>query len=393
MKTARQDSYFLSLSYFLFFAALGIFLPYFNLYCYHLNFSAQQIGLLSAATALARMVSPIFWAYWADHVWKRKKISVLTSLASAVVFFFCLFITDFKTMLAGIFLYGFFRTAIVPLLEASTWETIDTRGGEYGKIRLWGSVGFILSSLASGWLLDRLPLAFALYGVAILTFILFFVSLSLPGDIPKTAEFKKSDHILAFFAKPPMAVFILVCILMQVSHGTYYGFYTIYMEQLGFSRTLVGSSWALSVICEIILMARYQKWFHKTGPALIMIISCFVATWRWWVMSHAQSLAFILLAQCSHAFTYAAFHVASLTYLNQATPVNLRNSGQGFLNGVSYGLGGMIGLGISGAYYESWGAQELFKISGLFAFGAGGFAILHAFIPFKRAEILPPDQR
>ena len=389
---AKRDSYFLSLSYFLFFAALGIFLPYFNLYCYHLNFSAKQIGFLSAATALARMVSPIFWAYWADHVWKRKKISVLTSLASAIVFFFCLFITNFKTMLAGIFLYGFFRTAIVPLLEASTWETIDTSGGEYGKIRLWGSVGFILSSLASGWLLDRLPLAFALYGIAVLTFALFFVSLSLPQDLPQKTEHRKENHFFAFLMKPSMAIFILVCVLMQISHGTYYGFYTIYMEQLGFSRTLVGSSWALSVICEIILMARYQRWFHKTGPALIMIISCFVAAWRWWVMSYTQSLAFILLAQCAHAFTYAAFHVASLTYLNQVTPLNLRNSGQGFLNGISYGFGGMIGLGISGTFYESWGAQELFRISGFFSFWAGGFAILHAFIPFK-PKTLPADQR
>ncbi len=389
MTQERHASFFLSASYFLFFAILGIFLPYFNLYCYYLKFSSTQIGILSASQSLMKLISPLLWAYLADQAWSRKKISLTTSLASAVIFVTCLFITNFKIMLISITLYGFFRTAIVPLMEATTWETIEAEGGEYGKIRLWGSVGFILTSFATGRILDIWPLKFVLYGISLLSFLLFLTTLKIPKEIPQEKSMKRQDHIFSLALKPSMPAFIMISTFMQISHGTYYGFFTIYMEGLGFSRSVIGLSWGLSVLCEIILMMRYQHWFGKTRPEAVLVLACFAATWRWWIMAYSHSLVFILFGQLLHAFTFGALHVASLTYLNQKVPPELRTSGQGLLSSVSYGLGGMIGLALSGFLYDSLGARRLFSLSSLFSFCAGMVALFHYFHALRQAQGQP----
>lgn len=386
MKPESRKIFSLSLSYFLFFAILGIFLPYFNLYCYDLKFSSRQIGFLSASLSLMKLVSPLFWTYLADRVWSRKKISLTTSLASAAIFFLCIFIRDFKSMLIAISLYGFFRTAMVPLMEASTWETIETHGGEYGKIRLWGSVGFIFASLTGGWALDHLPLTSALYGITFLSFLLFLTTLKIPKEMALENNQRTKDSIFSLLAKPSLFVFMLITTLTQISHGTYYGFFTIYMEELGFSRSVIGLSWSLSVICEITLFTRYQRWFGNVNPKAMLILACFIATWRWWIMAYSNSLVFILFAQGLHAFSFAALHVASLTDLNKSIPSGLRATGQGLLSSLSYGLGGMVGLGLSGLFYDSLGAKGLFTLSSLFSFWAGMTAVCYYFYSLRKSH-------
>ena len=370
----------LSAAYFLFFAILGIFLPYFNLYCHYLNFSSRQIGILSGSMALMKSISPFIWCYLADRVWSRKKISLVTSLTSAVTFGICLFISNFYIMLIIITLYGFFRTAIVPLIEATTWETIEIRGGEYGRIRMWGSVGFIATSLLGGWLLDILPIKSTLYLIIILSFLLFFNAFKIPRDQTLDSAKKISGHIFSLLLKPKIFFFMAICTLMQISHGAYYGFFTIHMDKLGFSRTVVGLNWGLSVLCEVILMMQYKRWFGKFKPEAVLTLACFVATWRWWIMAYSESLVFLFLAQCSHAISFGAFHIASLTYLNQNIPQALRTSGQGLLSSISYGLGGTIGLVLSGFLYDSVGARNLFALSSLFSFWGGVIAIVYYFM-------------
>jgi PPP family 3-phenylpropionic acid transporter len=384
MKQSSNHSAVLSLTYFLFFAILGIFLPYFNLYCYHLNFSSRQIGALSAAMAFMKVVSPIVWSHLADRAWSRKKISVLTSAASAIAFFACLYFTGFAPMLIGISLYSFFRTAVIPLVEATTWELIEMKGGNYGEIRVWGSVGFILTSWLGGWALDRLPLKAALYGIFTLLVVLALVSLKFPLEIRPVSGGRKQGHIFSLLGRRDLFLFIATCAWMQISHGAYYGFFTIYLEQSGFSRSFIGAAWGLSVICEVVLMTQYHRWFRKVRPETVLILACLVATWRWWILGFAESLSFILLAQSMHAITFAAFHVASWTYLNKTVPPELRASGQGLLNSASYGLGGMIGLGLSGVLYDLVGARNVFNLSSLFSFWAVLMAVLHYFVTRRK---------
>lgn len=379
MTSRQKNSRALSATYFLFFAILGIFLPYFNLYAYSLKFSTRQIGVLSASLALMKMASPLIWAHFASSLWTRKKISLVTSLASALLFLACLFISSFEAMLIAITLYGFFRTALVPMMEVTTWETVELRGGEYGKIRLWGSLGFIVASLATGWLLDALPLRTVLYGIALVSVLLFINLFKVPDDEPLGTTTQPKEGVASLLIHAHLVLFFLIALLVQLSFGTYYGFYTIFMEDQGYSRGMVGVSWALSVLCEILLMSQYKRWFGRTRPQVVLIAGCFTATWRWWLMAHTESLVFILLAQATHAVCFGAFHIASLTYLNRHVAPHLRTGAQSLLSSLAYGLGGMIGFLLSGWLYEPIGARALFQLSSFFSFAAGLLAVVHYF--------------
>lgn len=394
MIPSKKNSRALSATYFLFFAILGIFLPYFNLYAYSLKFSTRQIGVLSATLSLMKIASPLIWAHFASSLWTRKKISLVTSLASALLFLACLSISSFEAMLIAITLYGFFRTALVPMMEVTTWETVELRGGEYGKIRLWGSLGFIVTSLAAGWLLDALPLRTILYGIALLSVLLFINLFKVPDDEPLGRTSTQSgDNVTSLLTHPHLVLFFLIALLVQVSFGAYYGFYTIFMEEQGYSRSLVGVSWALSVLCEILLMSQYKRWFGRTRPQVVLIAGCFTATWRWWIMAHTESLVFILLAQATHAVCFGAFHIASLSYMNRHVPAHLRTGAQSLLNSLAYGLGGMIGFLLSGWLYEPMGATTLFQLSSFFSFAAGLLAVVHyfCFAPSKTGRQLSSD--
>lgn len=367
----------LSCSYFLFFAILGIFLPYFNLYCYHLRFSSNQIGLISGVTTFMKMLSPFLWAYVADKTLSRKRTSFLTTLGSTLAFLPCLWIESFPGMFIAITIFSFFQMGILPLIESATWETLEIHGGEYGKIRWWGSLGFILATFICGFLLDFLPVKTALYLIAGLSFIFIVAIPRMPEHVRSHADRRSATSVLSFIRTPEIALFLLIAIFMQISHGTYYGFFAIFMEENGHAKSVTGVAWTIAVLCEVLVMLRYQKWFGRFKPQTMMIVSSFIGTLRWWVMGNMNSLGFFLFAQCAHAMTYAAFHIASMSYLNAHAPKHLRTSAIGLMSALSYGLGGTLGLLFSGFFYDSAGAHFLFNASSLFSTVTGLLALSH----------------
>jgi len=385
MNLLKNNHNSLSWCYFLFFAILGIFLPYFNLYCYHLKFSGGQIGLISGVTTIMKMLSPFLWASLADRWISRKQVTLVTTLGSALAFLPCLWIRSFPAMLLAIAIFSFFQMGILPLIESATWERLEFHGGEYGKIRWWGSIGFIAAAFFCGTLLDILPLETCLYLIAMLSFVFIAVILRIPENPRTHPDTPLKTSVTHFIRTPEIALFLLICVFMQISHGAYYGFFAIYLEGLGYPKSVTGISWTTAVLCEVLVMLRYQRWFGKFKPQTLLIVSSFIGSLRWWVTGHADLLIFLLLAQCAHAMTYAAFHIASMSYLNAKVPRHLRTSAIGILSALSYGLGGTLGLLFSGFLYDSAGARFLFSASSLFSALTGLLAIWHFVISAQEA--------
>jgi len=377
---------FLASSYFLFFSILGIFIPYFNLHCYHLRFSPFEIGLLSGAMTLMKLISPLLWSWRADQKKNRKKIFLITTLGSAIAFLPCIWLKDFFPMLAMIFSYSFFFMGILPLIEAATLETVELRGGEYGKIRLWGSLGFIFASLGCGYLIDLFSTRIALYLTGVFSFLLLIPVMRIPEMTAPKPERETGFPAITVLKRPEILIFLILCILMQISHGTYYGFFAIFMESLGFTKSIVGICWTLAVLCEITVMFRYQHWFGKRRPQTWLVLCFLFAACRWWLTAEANSLPLFLLAQSLHAFTYGAFHIASLTYLNQNVPARFRTSAIGLLSALAYGLGGTLGAIFSGVFYDSLGARSLFNFSGFFSLAGSLLALWLWFFSTRNAK-------
>ena len=355
--------------YFLYFGVMGIFLPYFNLYCYHIDFTGFQIGVLSAIRSVALILTPLIWGAMADRFRIRRPIFILCSFVSTTIWAFYLYTTDFWAMLIITVFYGIFYSPIISFLEAFTMDVLGTRKKSYGRVRGWGSIAFIITVIVLGKIID-------LYSIEIILILIFFgslaqalISIKIPDiQIKKQTSFSSNTKALL---KRRVVVFLFCAFLMLVSHGTYYGFYSIHLENLGYDKTFIGISWALASIAEIIVMIKSDSLFKHFSIDNVLFFSFMVAVFRWLGLSFVTSAAGILFLQLFHAMTYAMFHVSSILYIDSLTPDEAKTLGQSVNNAVTYGLGLMVGFFINGYLFETLGTFTLFMISSFIALSGG----------------------
>lgn len=360
--------------YILYFAAMGIYLPYFNLYCYHLGFSGFEIGVLSALRALAMVVFPAAWGALADRLDGRRPIYIGCTAMSAGIWSGFLFTEDFRVMAVLTGLYGMFYAPIIAFLEALTLESLGGRRQRYGSVRAWGSASFIGVVLLYGRLVEIFPLRLIVASILALSIALAALALRLPAPAaaprgPATAR------TFAWLTGPALAFF--ACgFLMLASHGAYYGFFSIHLERLGHSRTFIGLAWALASTAEIGVMVLSGRLFGRFSLERVLAVSIAAAVLRWAVLGAAASPAAILLAQGLHALTYGTFHMASVLFVDRLTPPSAKNLGQALNNALTYGLGLTVGFFANGALFGTLDTFGLFRSSAAVALLAGAMLAL-----------------
>jgi len=355
--------------YFLYFGVLGIFLPYFNLYCYHLGFSGFQIGALSALRSIALVLFPLFWGALADRLNLRRPIYILCIVISTAIWSLFLFTVEFWPMLLITILYGIFYAPIISFLEAFTMDVLGKEKKSYGRIRAWGSISFIAMVLVLGKIID-------LYSVGVIVVLILAGSILLAigsTRVPAIQPVKK-DTIApgaGSLLRRQVIVFLFCAFLMLVSHGAYYGFFSIHLSNLGYGGTFIGICWALASTAEILVMVRSEKLFNRFSIENVLTFSFAVAAIRWLILFFATSAPVILASQILHAVTYGAFHMASILYIDRLTPQHAKTTGQAVNNAVTYGLGLMVGFFVNGFLYEIMGSFALFGLSSFIAVGGG----------------------
>lgn len=359
-----------SAQYFLYFGVMGVFLPYFNLYCHHIGFSGSQIGLLAALKSLMMIATPLLWAMLADRYGIRKPIYLGCLAISTAAWGLFLFTTDFIYMAAIILFYGVFHAPIISFLEAFTMDILASEKNSYGKIRMWGSVAFITVSLVVGQLIDLFDVSIVLILIWVGGMLQTAAAIKIP-PIKKVARTAMITRIRRFLTKQ-ILVFLVCASLMLVSHGAYYAFFSIHLEKLGFGGVFIGAAWALASISEIVVMMQSERILRHISPEKVLTGAFLIAALRWFLLIFVSSPFLILLLQGLHAFTYGAFHVASIVYIDRLSPEGGKTVGQAVNNAATYGLGLMVGFFISGLIYDWLGAWAMFLFSGLIALAAGG---------------------
>ena len=370
--------------YFVYFGTLGVFLPYFNLFCRHLGFSGVEIGLISSVKTAAVVIFPILWAMAADRFNARKAILIGCCTMSVLLWLPLFYTRTFLPVFVVIACQSLFYAPIVSFLEAFAMEILGNEKRQYGRSRVWGSIAFIVVSMGLGRVLaDRsIDIIIPLIGVGMLLQII--LSLKLPStqfqpetepaidperqfdSSPDSKSKTESETHLTIFAfreffSKNTNFFLVAAFLMLVSHGAYYGFFSIYLESLGFSTGFIGFAWGLASIAEIGVMIASASIFSKFNPKPILCFSFAAATIRWLSLflsgaapeaSVFASGGFILLTQLLHAFSYGTFHIASILAVDTLSQKSGSTFGQAVNNAVSYGLGMTVGFILSGIYYD-----------------------------------------
>lgn len=355
--------------YFLYFGVMGIFLPYFNLYCFHIGFNGFQIGVLSTLRSITMVLFPLIWGALSDRFLIRKPLYILFNIISSLIWIFFLFTTQFWFMFAITFFYGIFYAPIISFLETFTMEILGFKKNQYGKIRAWGSISFIVIVILFGKLIDIYTIEIILIFILVMSLLQAAISPKIPGHSIARHKYKTSD-IKSLLTK--RILFFLACgFLMLLSHGTYYGFFSIHLENLGYSGTFIGMSWALASIAEIFAMLKSDWIFKRFNIEKVLFVSFIIASARWFFLYFTTAPFTILLTQLLHAITYGTFHMASILYIDQLTPDQTKTTGQAANNATSYGLGLMVGFFINGYLFESHGSAYLFILSSAIALLGG----------------------
>ena len=349
--------------YFFYFAFVGMFSPYWSLYLKSINFDAVEIGILMSVQPVMRMLAPALWGWLADRTGNRLLVVQLAAFSSALCYLGVFFTTGFYPMLLVLALMGFFWSASMPLVEATTLTFLGKNTARYGRLRSWGSVGFILSVLGLGYAFDYIAIGWILWaGLAINLGILFFSRRIPPTQV--LAHHTDSHSILRIVLQPQVLALFGACFLMAVAHGPYYTFFSIYLVEHGYAKSAVGMLWALGVICEIAVFFAMPWLLRHVTLVQILMVSLALGVLRFLLIGwEVDTLWLLLFAQVLHAATFGSFHAAAVALVHHFFRGRHQSKGQALFGSVTYGAGGMLGGLASGPLWLHWGASMMYSFS------------------------------
>jgi len=355
----------LSRFYFFYYFFVGSFVPYWGIYLQSENFSPSSIGILLSLFQISRIVAPNFWGWLADHTGHRVKWIKLTSFLGLIGFIGIFWAKGFFWIFLVMSALSLFTSSTLPLAESLTLAHLATTDGHYSRIRLWGSIGFIVASLFLGYLIDLQGINILLWVLLITQAIIFFLSNTIPEA--KEIHHKKNDLSIWKIIKTPSVVALLIgCTLMVSAHGVLYNFYSIYLKEHGYSSATIGWLWAVGVICEIFIFMLMPKILRRYSLKTILLISLFLGVIRFILIGASPDQFYLLLiAQMFHAATFGSFHAASIEVIAYFFKGRNQSRGQAIYNSVAYGIGGTIG-GLGGGYLIQYlGGQLGFMIAAI----------------------------
>jgi len=357
--------------YFFYFAALGALVPYWGLYLRDLGFGAAEIGELVAIIMATKIVAPNLWGWVADHSGRRMALVQVASLLATLSFAGVFLGHGYGWLALVMSLFSFFWNAALPQMEATTLNHLGRDTHRYSSIRLWGSIGFIGAVSGLGVLFDRAGTAglpavlLALFGAIWLS------SLAVP-EAPSAPPADGHPPLRRVLARPAVASLLLVCFLLQASHGPYYTFYSLYLSAHGYSETAIGQLWALGVVAEIGVFLRMHRWLPRFGARRLLLAATALTVLRWlltaWLVEAAWAM---VVAQTLHAASFGVYHAVAIFLVHSLFTGPHQGRGQALYSSLSFGAGGALGSLAAGYLWDGIGPAGMYLAAAATAALAG----------------------
>ena len=354
--------------YFFYFSLVGAFSPYWSLYLQSLEFNALQIGVLMSLSLIVRIFSPSIWGWLADHTGKRIRVVQIAALWGFLCFCGFLLGESFIWMFFVMLLLSFFWSASLPLMEAITLSHLGDHTDKYGRIRSWGSVGFVLTVIGVGYLLENIAIAWLIWIVLGLKLGMVIFSYQIP-EKDMISHVTGHHSVKQICLRPEVLAFLISSLLMLFAHGAYYTFFSIYLVEHAYDKGFIGWLWAIGVICEIGIFFIMPWLMRHFSLKLILIFSFACATLRFLMISWGVEWPIIMVvAQILHAATYGAHHIAAMMVVHQFFRGRHQATGQAIYTSIAYGIGGAIGAISSGYTWDLLGTDRTFFVSSTASF-------------------------
>lgn len=362
----------LALTYWLYFGQLGVLVPYLGIFLDGRGFTSAEIGELFAVITLARILGPGLWAGIADKTGNTLAILRLGCLLTVVTFCSVFYFNGFWGLTLSFGLMMMFWTAVLPQLEVITMQTVASSSASYGQIRLWGSVGFICLTVGVGKALDIYSSETPVYASVGVLALLFITALFIHAPQVKSTSTTTSGNIWQYMRQRPFAIFIFASACLQISFGAYYGFFALYLRDLGYSGQQTGIFIALGVLAEVGIFLLASRLIRAFGVWNLLFASLLLTGVRWYALGAlADAMWVILVSQLVHALSFGLTHAVSVHFIHQFLPPSFHSRGQAIYISVAFGFGGALGNYMAGQQWQQ-GTNAMVTFSTAAAFSILG---------------------
>ncbi|WP_340680934.1 MFS transporter [Paraglaciecola sp.] len=362
----------LAFTYLCYFGQIGVLIPYLGVFLDARGFSSADIGQLMAFITLSRIVGPYLWALLADKSGKNLRTLQLGCLLSLATISLVMLVNGFWALTLAIGLMMMFNTAILPQIEVLTMSCVQGNSTRYGRIRLWGSIGYIVLTILTGMMIDIFSAEAPVIITVVVLALLFIGSLFLVEPQRKIETEQSQTSIWHKIKTPVFISFLLSALLLQMSFGPYYGFFALYARDLGYSGQATGWLIAVGVMVEVGIFIVAGGVIKRCGVKWILIVSMGLTSLRWALLAtFAHNVYLLILSQMLHAFSFGMIHAASIHFIHQYFGKTFQSRGQAIYISVAFGIGGAIGNFAAGSLWaQGQGAELTFWLASTVAFCA-----------------------
>lgn len=377
LSTARRMALFYAASFLL----VGIQTPFWPVWLAGRGFGPQDIALIFAAAIWAKVVATPALGVLADRLDRRRAVMLALAAVSLAGYAGLWPVAGFGAVLVLNLVAGTAQSALMPLGDAATLAAVREKNADYGRIRLWGSLTFIVAAAGSGAVLATMPPA-ERGGNAVLALVLGASLLLLLACcvVPRTATIwagaGRRRAVLRLAADRRFWLFTTAAAMLQSSHQLYYGFGTLYWRSLGFSDAVIGALWAEGVVAEIVLFWYGGRLAARLGPLGLMAVAGGAGIVRWSLIGIVPGLPAAAALQWLHALTFGAGHLGAMYFMARSVPPAAAASAQSLYSGLSTGIGSGLVMLAAGRLYAAFGGEAYLFMAGLSVLGLAGVAAL-----------------
>jgi PPP family 3-phenylpropionic acid transporter len=362
--------------FFLYFAYVGLVSPYASLFFLDRGFNVIEIAVLMSMLQITRIVGPFSWGWLSDYLSNRVGIIRFCACLAALVFVCIFFLNSYMAFFVWMFVLHTILSSLMPLGESATVHALfkdNSFDKRYGRLRLWGSIGFIAMVLVAGELFQRKGIElYPIIGMIVLS-LLALITFLLHEPKMERRKMVKGELLVVLF-NPDVRWFLLSGFFMIFAHAALYVFYSLYLSNLGYNKFQIGLFWALGVFAEVIFFYFQSKVLSRLDAEVVLQASFGVGVVRFALIALYPLTPVLIFAQILHAGTFAAHHSAATKLLQRWFTGPLQARGQALMATISYGLGGTLGGLCAGWIWDAFQPRDVFVMSAL-ACGLAGMAI------------------
>jgi MFS transporter, PPP family, 3-phenylpropionic acid transporter len=363
-----------------YFTVVGLQTPYLPLWLDWRDLTAAEIAIVTAVPMFVRtLVSPAI-AFGSDRLGDHRLFAVVLGWASLAALLVLTQSSGFWPILLCMLAFSLAWTTIMPLAETLAMGIVRSASADYGRMRLWGSVSFIVASVAGGWWIEHTSAATAIWLIVLAALSAALIAHQLPSAVELgkggPAHAAALADALALLRSPQFVWFVLAAGAVQAAHAVFYVFGVLHWRAQGLSTAWCGGLWALSIVVEIVLFAYSSAVLRVAGPITLILAGAVASVVRWLVMGFDPPFWLLVPLQITHALTFAASHLGAVHFLARTVAPQSAATAQALYSAAAGGIAMGGAMLLAGPAYAAYGGKAYWLMSVLALAGVGATLIV-----------------